>query len=187
MPQYDKYQEMWDNMVVTNESSVIRAAKLILEHKETYQEVVVGTEILWEIVGIIHYREATCDFKTHLHNGDSLKARTKNVPSGRPLTGTPPFSWQESAIDALITLKKFNEYTRWTLPQILIRLEKYNGVGYLKHHPDVPSPYIWSGTSYYTKGKYASDGKFDAELVDKQMGAAPIFRYLTDKTLGLIS
>lgn len=185
MPDYDRYQLLWDTMVIKDTEAVIKAAKMILEHKEVYQEVVENTPILWEFVGVIHYRESTCDFTKHLHNGDSLKARTKNVPSGRPL-GNPPFSWQESAIDALITLKKFDTFLNWDLPHTLARLERYNGTGYLRYHPEINSPYLWSYTNHYTKAKYASDGNFDAELVDKQIGCCPLFRYITDKTLGLV-
>lgn len=186
MPNFDLYQQMWDNMTINDEETVKHTAKRILEHKETYQEVVEGTKVSWQFVGVIHYREGDLDFTTHLHNGDSLKARTKNVPSGRPIDGKPPFTWQESAKDALFTLKKLDTYTEWDLPHILFRLEAYNGLGYKNYHPEVNSPYLWSGTNFYTKGKYASDGKFDADLVDKQLGAALLFKYLTDKTLGLV-
>lgn len=185
MPNYDKYQELWDTMIIEKKDAVIEAAKLIISNKETYKEVVEGTSIRWEFVGAIHYRESTCDFKTHLHNGDSLKKRTVNVPIGRPL-GIPPFTWQESAKDALITLKHLDTITNWALPNILWHFELYNGLGYQKYHTTVNSPYLWSGTNHYQCGKYASDGKFDADLIDKQMGAAPIFRYITDHTLELV-
>jgi len=72
------------------------------------------------------------------------------------------------------------------MPIILGTLEDFNGRGYIKYHPDVLTPYLWSKTNHYVKGKYASDGKFDPELVDKQVGVAAIYKYLTDKTLGLV-
>ena len=186
MPNFDLYQQMWDNMVINDEKAIEAASKRILEHKETYQEVVLDTPLSWQFVGVIHYRESNLDFTTHLHNGDSLKSRTKNVPAGRPFDGKPPFTWQESAKDALFTLKKLDTYDNWDLPHILYQLECFNGLGYKKSHSEVNSPYLWSGTNYYEKGKYASDGKFDSELVDKQIGTVPLFKFLTDKTLGLV-
>lgn len=185
-PNYDKYMDMWNNMVITDEEAVIEAAKLILEGREVYEEVVKDTGVPWQIIGLTHYREGSCIFNTHPHNGDSLKKRTVNVPAGRPLVGEPPFTWQESAWDCYFNLKHLDKVPEWSLPVIMWQLEAFNGLGYLKYHPTVPSPYIWSKTAFYTKGKYASDGKFDPELVDKQTGCAPLFRYLSDKTLGLV-
>jgi hypothetical protein len=43
----------------------------------------------------------------------------------------------------------------------------------------LPSPYIWSGTDQYEKGKYTSDGKYDpAEAVDEQLGCAGILKFM---------
>lgn len=179
------YQNLWDTMVMQDQATIKREASRILSHKDTYLEVVEGTEIPWQFVGIVHYREGDCDFTTHLHNGDSLKKQTVNEPSGRPL-GTPPFTWQESAKDAIITLKHLDKETDWGIVSILSHFERYNGLGYQTYHPNVLSPYLWSYSSNYVKGKYASDGKFDAELIDKEVGAAPLYRFLTDKTLGLV-
>ena len=65
----------------------------------------------------------------HLHNGDPLQARTVHVPSGRPVVGSPPFTWRQSALDAL-TLKGFHEVGDWSVPHMLYLLEKYNGTAY---------------------------------------------------------
>lgn len=186
MPNTIDYQHLWDTMVINDIPEVIDAAKLILQGKETYIETVEGTNVPWYFIGLTHYREGDCDFTTHPHNGDSLKARTKDEPSGRPVAGNPPFSWQESAKDCYFTLKKLDRFTSWSLPEILERLEAFNGFGYRDYHPDVLSPYLWSKTNHYTAGKYASDGKFNPQLVDKQSGCAPILRYLTDHTLGVV-
>lgn len=176
------FQHLWDNMVVTNDQLVIDAANLILKHTDRYKQVVEGTSIPWQFVGTTHYREADCDFTCHPHNGDPLTHRTVNVPAQRPVTGTPPFTWEESAKDCYITYKKLGAILHWDIPMILDELERFNGLGYRKYHPDILSPYLWSGTSYYHIGKYARDGKFDPNLKDKQAGCAPIYLYLTDKT-----
>ncbi len=49
-------------------------------------------------------------------------------------------------------------------------LEQYNGLGYFNR--GLPSPYIWSGTDQYIKGKYVADRVFDPNVVDKQLGCA---------------
>jgi lysozyme family protein len=55
----------------------------------------------WELIAALHEREAGGSFKGHLHNGDPLTGRTYHVPAGRPAKGSPPFTWEASAIDAL--------------------------------------------------------------------------------------
>ena len=180
------YQDLYNDFEITDENSVVEAAKLILKNKERYMNVVEGTKLPWQFVGVTHYREASCDFTCHPHNGDSLKQRTHNVPAGRPLAGDPPFTWEESAKDCYITLKQLDKIQEWDIPTILSALEAFNGWGYKKYHPDVLSPYLWSFTDKYTVGKYASDGKFDPTLKDKQVGTVPLYKFLTDKTLGLV-
>lgn len=47
--------------------------------------------------------------------------------------------------------------------------ESYNGTGYTDYH-NGNSPYLYSGTSEYVKGKYVEDGKYNSETVDNQVG-----------------
>ena len=85
--------------------------------------------------------ESSLNFKRHLHNGDPLTARTVHVPSGRPRQGDPPFTWEQSAADAL-TLRNLGPRTDWSLSGTLYALEGYNGWGYRRYHPEVFSPYL---------------------------------------------
>ncbi len=73
----------------------------ILAHRSQYESVADTLGIPWYFIAAIHNMESSQNFSKHLHNGDPLSARTKHVPAGRPKTGMPPFSWEESAIDAL--------------------------------------------------------------------------------------
>lgn len=141
-----------------------------------------GSQIPWYFIACTHYLECGLSFEKHLHNGDPLTNYTIHVPANRPKVGhPPPFSFEESAVDAL-KLKKFNEIANWNLPTILRKLEAYNGFGYFKYH-QINSPYLWSYSNQYNKGKYVSDGKFDTEAVSKQMGAAVILKRLEERTL----
>ena len=133
-----------------------------------YQQVSQITKIPPHVIAIIHSLEASGRFDRHLHNGDPLTARTKQVPSGRPKTGSPPFTWVESAVDALDETSK---WTDWSLTGIAYVFERYNGWGYRLFHSQVKSPYLWSYTNIYTSGKYVQDGKWSDSAVSKQCGA----------------
>ncbi|MGI9106944.1 MAG: hypothetical protein ACR2G4_11925 [Pyrinomonadaceae bacterium] len=123
--------------------------------------------------------EASLNFNTHLHNGDPLTKRTTPVPPGRPRTGTPPFTWEESATDAL-KLQRLHGLDDWSLPTTLFRLEKFNGLGYRSRHPEVLTPYLWSFSHHYTRGKFIADGKFSPTAVSQQCGAAILLRRMAE-------
>ena len=54
----------------------------------------------------------------------------------------------------------------------------YNGMRCANRR--VSSPYVRAGTSNYEKGKYAPDGKFDSEYVDRQLGIDVMLRALLE-------
>jgi lysozyme family protein len=178
------YQFLWDNMIISSIEEVEQAAQLILKGKDIYEEIVKDTKVPWWFIGVTHYRESTCKFNRHPHNGDPLSKKTTHVPAGRPIKGNPPFTFIESAKDLYFSLKKYDTYEDWDIPSILYRLEAFNGMGYSKRN--IPSPYLWNKTNHYKIGKYSSDGVYDPNLVDKQVGTAPLVRMLTDKTLRLV-
>jgi len=60
------------------------------------------------------------------------------------------------------------------------RLEAYNGFGYRAFHPEVLSPYLWSYSNHYTKGKYVADGTFSLTAVSKQCGVAALLRRMAE-------
>ena len=152
----------------------------LLEHRETYRAVGAELGIPWWFVGIIHGLEASFDFECHLHNGDPLAARTVRAPKGRPEVGEPPFTWRESAVDALRG-QGLADREDWSLGAALDRLERYNGLGYRRRGR--PSPYLWSYSGHYEKGKYVADGRFDPEAVSRQCGGATLIRRLEDRGL----
>jgi lysozyme family protein len=158
-------------------SSVDTAVKRLVANKERYELIADFFEGMpWIVVGVIHLMECNCNFNKQLHNGDPLTGRTTHVPSGRPpFPAMPPFSFEESAIDAL-TLRGFGKWNDWSIEGILWMLEQYNGLGYRQYHPTVLSPYLWSGTNLYSKGKYTADGRFSAIAVSQQLGCAAILK-----------
>lgn len=162
-------------------ASKLEAVKLvcnkIMKHQDQYQKVEDATGVPWFVVASIHHMESGLDFSTHLHNGDPLTKRTYHVPAGRPKAGSPPFAWYESAIDALGG-EGAHKHKAWPLGYCLSFLETYNGLGYRKR--GLPTPYLWSYTDQYVKGRYVADGKFDPNSVSKQIGCVAVI-----KTLGV--
>ena len=151
----------------------------MIQNKARYQAISKASGVPWFFIAIIHNLESGMDFKGHLHNGDPLTARTVQVPAGRPKTGNPPFTFEVSALDALAQ-KKLGADTDWSLSGILYRLEGYNGYGYRNQSPPINTPYLWSFSNHYTKGKYVADGKYSPTAVSKQCGAAVVLRRLAE-------
>lgn len=171
-------------------ADVLQAANQILANRARYEQATATISMPWWVAGLMHMRESDFDFRTHLHNGDRLTARTVQVPANRPAanpqansaqppSAANPYTWEESAVDA-IAHDGLSTWTDWSLAGTLFKLEAFNGFGYRMYHPTVLSPYLWSATSHYTKGKYASDGNFDANLVDQQLGVAPVMAVMFD-------
>lgn len=160
------------------ERTVAGFAAKALDYRERYEKVAEPLGIPWWFVAGVHMLESSFNFATHLHNGDPLTKRTSRVPAGRPKSGSPPFSWEESAQDALSRLD-LDKQKDWSLPRALFRWERYNGFGYRRHR--VPTPYLWSLSTIYQRGKYVADGVFSASAVSKQCGAATLLKYLHQK------
>jgi lysozyme family protein len=179
-----EYQYLFDTCIIKSEKYVTVDAVVnkIVAGKSRYETVGLPLNIPWHFIGIVHYMEGNCNFKTHLHNGDPLTAKTIHVPEGRPVGGTAPYTWEFSAQDAL-KLKNLEKWPDWDIPGVLYKLEQYNGFGYRNLMQPIPSPYLWSFSNHYNKGKYVSDGHYDPNAVSAQCGAAVILRRFTEKQL----
>lgn len=134
------------------------------------------------VIFCLHYRESSNSFADHLHEGSPLTHRTRYVPKGRIPGVEPPYTWEQSAQDAIYVCDRLQgDWSR--LDVDLYRMEAYNGLGYRRI--GIPSPYLWSGTSIYTRGKYTGDGRFDPLAVDAQMGCAAILKRMAERGLPL--
>lgn len=145
----------------------------IFAHKRQYEHVshTFPNPIRWYHVALIHLMEGELNFNTYLGNGQSLYRKTTIVPKGRG-----PFkNFYEGAVDA-IRYKNLDKIQDWSIGSTLEMFERWNGWGYVLYHPTVNSPYLWSCTNYYTKGKYVSDGRFRKNAVSSQIGIAPIYK-----------
>jgi hypothetical protein len=77
--------------------------------------------------------------------------------------------------------KKFDRQADWSLPSVLFRWERYNGMGYRIR--GLASPYLWSFSNHYEKGKFVRDGVFDPEAVSRQCGAATLLKHLVEENI----
>ena len=182
-----RYEDLRDEYIALFDRCHLRAqfaenaefyVSRLIKFKPIYQQLGSSTGIPWVLIGIIHGMECGFNFLTHLHNGDPLTARTVHVPDGHPQAGQAPFTWLESARDALV-LEKLDKVTDWNLPRMLYQLEAYNGFGYRPRR--MPTPYLWSFSNLYRSGKFVGDGMFDAQAVSQQCGAAVMLRVLQER------
>jgi lysozyme family protein len=151
---------------------------LIRKSRDRYARVETQTGVPWFFIAVTHGLEASFNFRAHLHNGDfPLTARTRQVPAGRPSVWLPPSDWESSAKDAL-RLLGYTGQKDWSLERTLYRLEAYNGLGY--RSLGVPTPYLWSFSNHYERGKYVADGKFSSTAKSQQCGAAVLLKLLQE-------
>ena len=169
----------WEAAKFTRSTQINAQADKIEANRPRYEQVSKTTGVPWDVIGVIHYRESSLDFRGVLHNGQKIIGtgkKTTLVPKGRG-----PFNtWEEAAIDALMNCHpSAGKNNDWSIAGTLDILERYNGLGYRKK--GLPSPYLWAGTDQYVKGKYVADGKYDPNHVDQQLGAAPLLMKLREK------
>lgn len=167
-----EYRRLFDSVAVRDTASdtIEWHLKAMLNGRKRYEAVGSLVSVPWYFIAVIHGLEASFNFRAHLHNGDfPLTARTRQVPSGRPLVWLPPDDWASSAKDALRLLGFVNQ-SDWSLERTLYRLEAYNGFGYRRL--GVASPYLWSLCTHYDRGKFVADGKWNAKARSQQAGAA---------------
>lgn len=182
------YDTLWATMKLSSDapvSTIKTVVNKLLANRSRYWEMTKLTGVPWPLIACIHSLEAGGDFNKHLHNGDSLAKRTWRVPANRPKAepkagNGKPYTWEESAYDALVNVKGLHKIKNWTVARMLFVLEGYNGYGYRLYHPKVKSPYLWSFTNHYKVGKYESDGVYNPKLVSKQVGCAILLKQLVE-------
>lgn len=157
----------WDIAKLTRGPEFTPVAKRLVAAKERYLAVSAKTGIPYPFIAVTHQRESSQNWSRSLAQGDPWNQRSTHVPAGRG----PFASWEEAAYDALVNCGPYAARNKdWSIGGLLTLLEQYNGLGYVNR--GLPSPYIWSGTDQYKRGKYVADGVFDPNAVDKQLGCA---------------
>ena len=172
-----EYRQRFDaaKVLPARQDTVAHSVRKILANRGRYERLTRSMTMPWYFLAIIHGLEADFRFDAHLHNGDPLTGRTVRVPAGRPARGTPPFTWEESAMDA-IAANRYDKWNDWSIAGMLVAWERYNGLGY-RHH-GIHSPYVWASTDLYAKGRYVADGRFEANAESRQCGAVAMLKGL---------
>lgn len=187
MPKYEslirEYKELYDSLQIRSPwfGNVTRKARDIIAGRETYERIESRTKVPWYVIGIIHAMECTRfpAFTQHLHNGDPLSSRTRQVPRGRPTFGNAPFTFEDSAVDAL-TYDGLSNNTDWCVERIAYLLEDYNGWG--TRSRGVHTPYLWSGCQHYNAGKFVADHVWSPTAVSDQEGAMLLLKRIAELT-----
>lgn len=192
------YRRMFDACEISpgKEAQVAKSLKLVESGMDRYRTVAKAilhpnmktnvVENFSRILGCIHFKEASCDFRGVLHNGEKIvgtHSKTSIVPKGRG----PFATWEESAIDAINMSP-----SRWSallsgsieIGKILFALERYNGTGYITGAGRAEtSPYLWACSNINDgRGKYVADGKFDPNAsTGSTAGAALLLKEMARK------
>jgi lysozyme family protein len=167
----------WAKAKLTRSSEFVPVAKRLVTYKPRLQAMERKTNVPWFVIAVIRQRECGMDaaWACNIANGQRWDKVTTIVPKGRG-----PFkSWEQAAEDALRNCHPYAaKWTDWSVGGMLTLLEQYNGLGYANRGR--PSPYIWSGTDQYVKGKYIRDGVYDPEAIDKQLGCAGLIKAMME-------
>jgi lysozyme family protein len=140
-------------------------------NKGRYEAVSAKAGVPAALVAAIHWRESTGNFQTYLHQGDPLGKKATHVP-----TNIPVFTvWEDAAVHALTMSDKKQVHDDLGMDEdtrdgaaMATYAEFYNGTGYDQRGK--ASPYVYSGTNGYQKGKYTSDHHFSPNVKDQQLG-----------------
>lgn len=170
-----EYANLLARMHITRQSeATIIAGKLLQFVKEgKYAEVADKLGIPQLFIATSFEREAASNFRLSPAQGDPWNEVSRHVPKGLG----PYQSWSTSAL-AAYTLERLDKIGRenWTWTRLCYEGELFNGFGYRAH--GVHTPYDWSGTNNYARGKFTGDHRFDLSVADQQLGIIPVARIM---------
>lgn len=163
----EKYELLWVNCQITGDVDFV--VNKIKRHKARYLHGQKLSGVPWYIIAGIHNMEAGGSFSRNMVNGQRIDRRTTIIPEG-----LGPWKCWEDSVKQALERRKLPKV--WSVANTLYFLEKYNGLGYLKYHKEVNSPYLWSKTNHYQRGKYVSDGRWSSSDISKQVGIVAILK-----------
>ncbi len=149
-------------------SKIDGARNIIVANRSRYEKVAQNLGVPWKLIGAIHYRESSCNFKTYLHNGDPLGRPTTHVPKGLLFN-----DWETAAEHAIRKFKRRGLSSDSSdLARMMLFAESYNGFGYRWNGRR--SEYVYGGTNMESMGRYTHDSKFDSSQRATRPGVAAI-------------
>jgi lysozyme family protein len=166
--------------------AVDKEVMFYLRNEERYKaiEKMRGDGVPAPVIFCLHYRESSHSFGRHLHEGSSLLHRTRDEPKGRLPHPDPPYTFEQSAEDAIYVCDRLQgPFWRSDLTKSLDKIEGFNGYGYRRL--GVPSPYMYSGTTVYDGGKFIADHVFSRNAKDQQLGCVALLKRLKEKGIAI--
>jgi lysozyme family protein len=76
-------------------------------------------------------------------------------------------------------MKGYDKDKKWGLAECMYRWERYNGWRSRLLH-NINSPYLWSYSNHYSKGKFVRDHVWDANAVSKQPGCGVLLKAMVE-------
>jgi len=163
--------------------------------KSRYEKIAAETNIPPQLIAAMHYRESAEDFfnetfGVYLHNGQPLGKITTIVPKGKDFKKG---QFDVAAADALkgeynSQTGRFYMETRASQLEIDIDTEDivslvafavfYNGTG--NSQTQGKTSYGYNGTNLITSGHYTSDGVYDPNAIDANIGIYRILKRLME-------
>jgi lysozyme family protein len=166
-----EYAALWRSMTIAPSKlpAIDRIATKLIAAKPRYQSVAGQTGVPWAAIALIHQMECGGDWRLSIAQGDPWNRVSTHVPKGRG-----PFdSWEAAAIDAL-SIDGADRVKPWSVERLCYELEKYNGFG--SRNKGIHTPYLWSFSNHYSRGKYVADHVWDGRAVSGQAGAMPLLK-----------
>lgn len=176
-----EYAALWARMTVLRGTEAAGQAQKIIAHKDRYKALAARTGVAWPLLGCLNIRESSGSFVAWLHNGDPMRrggrpVQTVHVPAHRP--PNPDCSWEDGGVDAITICDHITRRDQWTIELCAYVAEGYNGWGYRNPSRNIPSPYLWGGTSVQRPGKFVRDGVYDRSVMDDQIGVMAIIHQI---------
>ena len=125
-----------------------------------------GVKIPWAAASF--EREASSNFNLNPAQGWSLNSVSKWIPHNGPFKDWTTAQVAAYDIDGLDKVGAAN----WTWARDCYEGEAFNGFGPRLHGRS--TGYLWAGTSIYVGGKYVSDGVWNPNAIDEQLGIIPM-------------
>lgn len=165
------YEKMIAGMVITRPQAVHQAVARVETSLGFYKDLSAAVNVPTVMLGAIDYREDDCDPTRGIGQGDRWDRKSVNVPKG-----CGPFASRKAADIFYVRYDHLDRppvpYAEGGLAVACFEEEGYNGWGYNAHGRR--SPYIAGGTNFQQVGKYTSDGHWDPDHMDEQIGTLPI-------------
>lgn len=176
-------------------SDAEKHAAFIIQNRKEFEAVDQALGMPWYIVACLSTMEMGLNFKGTILNGDDWHEQTYHYPAGLG----PWKSWVHAAIWGIqYEVKRFpafsdiRSYPWKNVGSAFFFLECWNGQNariepqYSLTTPKGASPYIYSGTQFYVKGKkQEKPSRFTPDLVSQQPGCMAILLALKNSGIQL--